>query len=270
MTTIPFVKMHGAGNDFVMVDAGDLPAAVRLDTRMIAGICARRTGVGADGLIVVTPVADDTVRMSYYNADGGEADMCGNGARCTAAFAHARGHLGSRGNLETRCGRLAVRMHAADDVEVDLPAYRGLRHGITVNGSPFGEHHVCDTGVPHLVIPVDGIDAVDVVGQGRTLREHAAFAPAGVNVNWVERARDGDEWRLRTYERGVEAETLACGTGASAAATVVVSLGLASSPVAIRTRGGDLLMITVDLESGGLRLRGPAVVAYSGRVETDE
>lgn len=268
MSPLPFVKMHGAGNDFIMVDSRDL-APRGLDRQDIARLCARRTGVGADGLIIAGAEGPDTVRMTYYNADGGEADMCGNGARCTAAFAHQRGLLGESGTLLTRPGALAARIHGPTDVEVELPAFRDLQLELALDQSPYPVHHHCDTGVPHLVILVDDLDAVPVVQHGRSLRLHPRFEPHGVNVNWISPDPDAGEWRLRTYERGVEDETLACGTGASASAVVLASMGRAKPPVAIRTRGGDRLTIGVDLESGRLQLRGPAVTAYVGELPHD-
>jgi diaminopimelate epimerase len=267
---LPFVKMHGAGNDFVMLDARDLAGAAPLDAARIAALCHRRTGVGGDGLIVVGQEADGAVRMTYYNSDGGEAGMCGNGARCTVAFAHALGLLGQTGVLRTRAGDLAATVHGPQDIEVELTPFADLAHDLELPGAPPGRYHHCDTGVPHLVIPVDDIEAVDPAAAGPPLRFHARFVPAGVNVDWVARDPGGARWRLRTYERGVEAETLACGTGAAAAATVLVSLGLTSSPVAIATRGGDLLGVDVDLDRRRLRLRGPARVAFEGEVASDD
>jgi len=262
--------MHGAGNDFIMVDARDLPPGSTLDRARIAALCDRRTGVGADGLIIVGTAPDADLRMAYYNADGGEAEMCGNGARCTVAFARRAGLVGDRCTLATVAGVLGARVHGAADIEVTLPPYRDLALAVEVPGSPFAAHHTCNTGVPHLVIQVDDLAAVDVAGQGRALRLHPRFAPAGTNVDWVAREAGGGPWRLRTYERGVEAETLACGTGASAAAAVLTRLGLATSPVAIRTRSGDLLTITVDHAERRLTLRGPAVVAFAGEVTGDD
>lgn len=265
MTTLPFVKMHGAGNDFIMVDGRDL-AEQRLSTDRIAALCTRRTGVGADGLIIVGADGPDTVRMTYHNADGGEADMCGNGARCTVAFAHARGLIGARGTLLTRTAQLAAVVHGPADVEVELPAFTDLELAISLPGSPYPAHHHCNTGVPHLVIPVADVDDIPVLDHGRSFRQAPQFAPAGINVNWIAPDPASGEWRLRTYERGVEDETLACGTGASACAAVLVHTEQATTPVAVRTRGGDLLTISVDLATRGLRLRGPAVVAYHGEV----
>lgn len=266
MPTLPFVKMHGAGNDFIMIDGRDLEAAP-LDAAIIGSLCTRRTGIGADGLIIVSQEAPDAVRMNYHNADGQEADMCGNGARCTAAFAHGRGLIGRDGELLTRRGPLPATIHGPNDVEVGLPAFSDLNLEIPLPGSAYAAHHHCNTGVPHLVIPVDDVDDVPVEQHGPPLRNAPQFAPAGINVNWISPGGGVGEWRLRTYERGVEAETLACGTGASACAVVLVRIGLAASPVSIRTRGGDLLRVGVDLETGGLLLRGPTMVAYHGEVE---
>ncbi len=262
---LPFTKMHGAGNDFVMLDARDLAGRPALDKVRIAALCHRRKGVGADGLIIVGADADADIRMTYYNADGGEAEMCGNGARCTVAFAHRRGLVGSRCTVATVAGTLTGVVHGPADIEVGLPPYGDLELDVPVSGSPFPAHHTCNTGVPHLIVPVDDVDTVDVDPYGRMLRFHERFAPAGVNVDWISRGDDG-LWHLRTYERGVEAETLACGTGASAAAAVLVCLALAVSPVAILTRGGDHLTIGVNQTDRQLQLRGPAVIAFEGGV----
>ncbi|MFO7652967.1 MAG: diaminopimelate epimerase [Candidatus Krumholzibacteriia bacterium] len=267
---LPFSKMHGAGNDFVMVAGEDLPPA-GLDAAAVAALCHRRTGVGADGLIVVGPPPAGAASseppvdfvMTYYNRDGGEAEMCGNGARCAVAFARYLGLAGDRCRFSTPAGVVAAEIRA-DGVEVALPGWRDLALDVDVDGSPFASHHLCDSGVPHLVIPVDDVDAVAVAREGPFLRRHPRPGADGTNVDWVGPAGDGASWRLRTFERGVEAETLACGTGAAAAAVVLVSLGLAVSPVSLHTRGGDILVVTVDTERGTLRLRGPAVTVFTG------
>jgi diaminopimelate epimerase len=265
--TLPFVKMHGAGNDFVMVDARDLDGRA-LDGRLIARLCDRRRGVGADGLIVIAPPVstEAAFRMIYYNADGGEAEMCGNGARCSVAFARFRGLVGDRCLFDTYAGVLEGTSHGEDDIAVTLPAYRDLALDIVLEGSLWPAHHACNTGVPHLVIPVDDVEDVDVARWGREFRFRDEFAPAGTNVNWVAPGTNG-EFLLRTYERGVEAETLACGTGASAAAVVLSSLERADDTVPVRTRSGDLLTVTVDHADRGLLLRGPAIASFTGEVE---
>jgi diaminopimelate epimerase len=263
-TRMPFTKMHGAGNDFLLVLARDLPPG-GLTRARIAALCDRRKGVGGDGLLVVGPDPAADFRMTYYNADGGEAEMCGNGARCTVAFAHAQGLAAASCRFVTASGVLEGRIHAPDDIEVSLPAWRNLVLDIPVAGSARAGHHACDTGVPHLVVPVDDVDAVDVAAEGPPLRWHEAFAPAGTNVDWVDARGPDGAWRLRTFERGVEGETLACGTGAAATAVVLCALGHAESPVSLQTRGGDRLTVTVMEDPvRTLRLRGPAVVAFHG------
>lgn len=264
--TLSFVKMHGAGNDFVMLDGRDLQEPLSRDT--IAHVCHRRLGVGADGLIVVAPAPGRDFRMIYWNADGGEAEMCGNGARCSVEFAARMGLHRGRCTFATAVGDLQGVRHGPGDIEVALTPWRNLRTDVEPIASPWTEHHLCDTGVPHLVIPVDDLEDVDLQTWGRSLRHDPAFAPAGVNVNWV--APRGDGLALRTYERGVEDETLACGTGASAAAVIMCHLGRAASPVTIRTRGGDDLVIAVDPSAGTLTLRGPAVTSFEGKVTPHE
>lgn len=265
---IPFSKMHGAGNDFVFLAAADLPAGVRLSASTIAHICDRRLGVGADGLIIIGPGRDgDTdFRMTYFNADGGEAEMCGNGARCSVAFAAEHGLCADVCRFDTQAGVVQGQVHGPQDITVSLTSWRDLKLDVDLPGSPWQQHCTCNTGVPHLVIPVVDTEDLDLRRWGSTFRHHEVFAPAGTNVNWVAPDSDSGEFRLRTYERGVEDETLACGTGASAAAVVLCHLNLATSPVAIRTRGGDLLRITVDQQSGQLLLRGPAVTSFTGTI----
>lgn len=269
MPILPFEKMHGAGNDFVMIAAGDLAAAdLALGRDAIAGLCHRRTGIGADGLIIVGPDPAADFRMTYYNSDGGEAEMCGNGARCAYAFARARNLVGDQGTFVSAAGghtgRLCggeVTVSLTEPADVALAVEAGIEH-------PFGEVHRANTGVPHLVIPIENIETVDVPRWGRALRESPAFAPTGTNVNWVQRGGDG-AWLIRTYERGVEAETLACGTGAAASGLILCLLGIGESPVRLLTRGGDRLTIGVNDPQGtpALELTGPAVTAYRGKVE---
>lgn len=266
---LPFAKMHGAGNDFIMVDERSLSARPALDQAAIAALCQRRTGIGADGLIVVGRDHTADLRMHYHNADGGRAAMCGNGARCTVAFAYRRGLSGSAGTLATDAGVLAFQVHGAADIEVQLPPFRDLELNLDLAAGSAPSAHACNTGVPHLVLPVADLGAIDVAARGPELRRHRRFGPQGVNVNWISPAPEPGVWRLRTYERGVEAETLACGTGAAAAAVILVSLQQAVSPVAIRTSNGDLLRITVDLAGGRLALRGPAILTFEGEVPGD-
>lgn len=268
MSAIAFVKMHGAGNDFVFIDQRDLPDQALLNSEQIATICDRRLGIGGDGLIIIGPgrSGESDFRMNYYNADGGEAEMCGNGARCSVAFAHAKNLISETCTFETKAGLLTGEVHGSDDITVSLTGWQGLDLAVDLPDSPWSQHCFCDTGVPHLIIPIDDLEAIDLPRWGQMLRHHDRFAPAGVNVNWVVLDQESGEVLLRTYERGVEGETLACGTGASAAAVVLCQLKAVQSPVKVRTRGGDLLIITVDFATQGLWLRGPAVTSFCGTV----
>jgi diaminopimelate epimerase len=268
---IPFVKMHGAGNDFVMIDSRNLTSG-GLSTENIAALCHRRTGIGADGLIIIAPTQSQKTdfQMIYFNADGGEAEMCGNGARCSMAFAQAIGLVKTECLFDTYSGILKGKINSPGDVTVSLPPWQNLGLDFTLEGSPFTAHHQCNTGVPHVVIPVPDVETIDILQWGSFIRNHEHFSPAGTNVNWVSAGPDNGELLIRTFERGVEDETMACGTGASAAAVVMCHLDRAQSPVSIRTRGGDLLQVTVDKIKGTLLLRGPAAVSFHGEVACDD
>ncbi len=270
---VPFRKMHGAGNDFIMIDGRDLAATgLALDRDRIARWCTRRLGIGADGLIVVAPDDEADFRMTYYNADGLEATMCGNGARCSFAFARERGLIDRAGACRTRAG--IVRGEVRDDgVAVELAPPGPLTRDVPLETDhPFGAAHLVDTGVPHVVLPVPNVEAVDVPRWGPRLRRDPALGPAGANVDWVQVVAPDAPVLIRTYERGVEEETLACGTGAAAAALVLVELGLSRPPVTLLTRGG--FRLTIDVAADGdwryLTLTGPTAVVFSGEVTIDE
>lgn len=260
---VPFAKMHGAGNDFVVIDdrssRGLAPGAV-------AAICDRRRGIGADGLILVQPSAEADFRMRYYNSDGGEADMCGNGARCAARFAHDRGLAGPAMRFETRAATVRAEIDGPD-VRVWIGPVTGLRLRLALDGVP-GEVHFGVCGVPHAVVVGGAFDLPrnDFVPFVRSIRAHPAFGPGGVNVDAV-RIVDRGRCRYRTYERGVEDETLACGTGAVVVAAVLFHLGLADPSLVCGTSGGETLCADVLPAPDGAsesRLAGPAVVSFTG------
>ena len=238
--------MTGSGNDFVMVD-GRHAAPADWSPEDIRAVCARGTGVGADGLVFVSPgSAPDAVRMIYFNADGSHAAMCGNAALCTAWLA-ARLGLASQGArivLETDAGTYESRCApGADHAELHLAPVRApaALPGLTI--MPGERVALATVGVPHLVVLVPDVDEVDVTRRGRALRSDPALGPAGANVNFISPGASSSEWRMRTYERGVEAETLACGTGAVAAVCALSQWGLAEPPVTILTRSGRRLEI---------------------------
>jgi diaminopimelate epimerase len=245
---LEFTKMSGAGNDFVVFDGrrgtgrevllGDTSAFVR-------EACHRRFGIGADGVLIVeepTAGSDADFRMRYFNADGGEAEMCGNGARCISRYALRLG-LGRNGavRFDTEAGRYSATL-AGDEVRVSMLPPRDVRTNVKVNVSgQVVEGTSLNTGVPHFVVFAPNVTAVDVVGLGRALRRHEAFAPAGTNVDFVQRVRSG--LRVRTYERGVEDETLACGTGLTASALAGALAFDLPSPIVLRAESGQDLRV---------------------------
>jgi diaminopimelate epimerase len=260
--------MTGAGNDFIVID--DRSNAIGDDARELAReLCRRRVSVGADGLILVVPSARCEFRMRYFNADGSEADMCGNGGRCVARFAHDLGISGPDMQFESRSG-----VHRAvvdgDSVRLGMTEPRAmlLDYHITLHGERVVLHRV-NTGVPHALLEVEGLDCYPVVEKGRAIRMHEAFIPEGTNADFVSLLPDGSI-ALRTYERGVEDETLACGTGAVASAVVMAALGRVRPPVPVRTRGGGTLVVDFymsDLGFCDVTLTGDAVTVYRGAIE---
>jgi diaminopimelate epimerase len=266
--SLTFWKLSGAGNDFVVVDnrLGVAPSEGAERAEWIRAVCARRVGIGADGVLLVEPSSVADFRMRYYNADGGEA-VCGNGARCIARFAHSLGIAGRAMRFETFAGiysawvedaAVRVSMSDAHSLELDIE--------IEVPGLFRGRVDFVNTGVPHAVLRVEDLENAPVVELGRAIRHHARFAPAGTNVDFIAPGEPG-QILIRTYERGVEDETLACGTGAIASAIVAVRRGLAQPPVRLTTRGGTDLTIRLTPDEKGARevsLEGEARVVYCG------
>ena len=263
-----FSKMNGAGNDFVVAD--NRQGKFLPERELIARICDRHRGVGADGLLLVElPRGAADFRMRYFNADGGEAEMCGNGARCFAKFARRLlGEEQSAVSFETLAGRVTAEFRG-EEVALAMAQPHDARGPLEldVRGRPLRVYFL-NTGVPHAVVFVDDLDAVDVAGDGAALRYHEAFAPRGTNANFVKVEEPG-RLNLRTYERGVEAETLACGTGVCAAALIHASLSSARSPIQVRVRGGDVLTVDFCREGEVFRevvLTGPADFVFEGRI----
>lgn len=264
---LSFTKMNGAGNDFVMVDNRDLSRS--LDRGTIAQLCDRHRGVGADGLIAVEPAENGAdFKMRYYNADGGEAEMCGNGARCFARFASRLSGKTDSVSFETLAGVIGARF-IGERVQLQMSVPKDLALGakLTAHGQDVTVHFV-NTGVPHAIVFVDSLGAVDVRNVGAALRYHDHFAPKGTNANFVE-IEAPRVLGIRTYERGVEDETLACGTGVCAAALIHHALTGATSPIEVRVKGGDTMEVGFVPTDDGyteVTLTGPADFVFEGQV----
>ncbi len=267
---IPFVKMSGTGNDFILIDHRHPLIAQENMSALAAAVCRRKFSVGADGLILLEPSEHADFRWQFFNADGSTAEMCGNGARCAARFAFMQGIAPAKMRFETLAGIIEAEISGSDvAVKMTNPVNLRLHQTIAVNNAPLLLHSI-NTGVPHAVVFVDNIDEADVRGLGRVIRQHHAFAPAGTNVNFVQQR--GHAFKVRTYERGVEDETLACGTGAAASAIIAALLGQAASPVEIITSGGDRLSISFAAASGrvdSVHLKGPARMIYAGELTAE-
>jgi diaminopimelate epimerase len=249
-----FWKLSGAGNDFVLL-AG-LPKG-RSGAALAKALCDRRRGIGADGLIVVER-GGKRPKLRYWNADGSAA-FCGNGSRAGALWASWNGYAkGKAFSLDSNRGRLEIALTGKGRAEVRMPKVSKLRLGMKVDG--YTVHYV-DTGVPHVVMFIHS-DKIDVDSLGRRLRRHGAFGRAGANVDFVQ-AKNG-RLLVRTYERGVEAETLACGTGVVASAVVANALGFAGKNIPVEVRSGDRLR--VNLIGSSPRLEGPGRLVFSGEV----
>ncbi len=268
---IEFTKMHGAGNDFVMID--NLDGRLSLKPEQVAALCHRHCGIGADGLLLLEKPDDHGLdaRMIYYNADGSRGEMCGNGARCFTAFALGRG-LGSAERIRfmTDAGPLSATVrNESYTIQMTPPVDTRINQSLDLkNGS--ATVHYTNTGVPHVVRFVKDIEAVDIRAEGSELRFHPVFAPKGANANFVETRNDG-HLLIRTYERGVEDETLACGTGVTAAAILGHLVHRLPKPVRVQVRGGDVLTVNFAVESDdrieNVLMTGPAKTVFKGTVE---
>ncbi len=268
---IPFVKMSGTGNDFIIIDHRTPCIASEAMGEFAARVCRRKFSAGADGLILIEDSDQADFKWVFFNADGSVAEMCGNGARCAARFAYMHGIAPARMRFETLAGIIAAQV---TDIQVAVkmtdPVDLQLNREIVVDDLSLTLHSV-DTGVPHAVVFVDDIAGMDVCAMGSLIRHHEAFMPAGTNVNFVQ--EQGRALKVRTYERGVEDETLACGTGATACALVASLLDIVASPVDIITSGGDRLEISFDMKNGqsaeNVFLKGSAHVVYKAELNAE-
>ena len=272
MKELPFVKMSGAGNDFILIDNRSCVLEVEDLSGFAARVCARRMSVGADGLILLEKSRRADFRWQFFNSDGSRGEMCGNGARCAARFALLQGLAGSPMAFETDAG--IVRAEVDNDrVKIQMTPPSGVELGRCLKLSGTGlDFSFVNTGVPHVVVEVEDLAAVDVSGIGRKIRNHEVFQPAGTNVNFIACDRKG-RWSIRTYERGVEDETLACGTGCTAAALVLAASRHLPSPVSLTTAGGAVLKVHFTTRQSGrferVFLEGDARIVYHGTMQPD-
>lgn len=274
---LEFTKMQGAGNDFLVIDNRFYRFSGDELSSLAERWCPRRVGVGADGLLALEEADDADYRMRYVNADGSPATMCGNGARCLARYAVGAGLGGPEVTFATDAGRYHARVPTALDAPVRLyvPDPQDLRRDVSLDGDQpdaLGAVHYVWTGTEHLVTVVDDLDAADVETWGRRLRTDARLQPEGANANFVQVGQDEEgsaDLRVRTYEKGVEAETQACGTGVLAAATVAWALDLVDTdPVTVHASGGRFQVGHEETARGPeLFLDGPATTVFRGTIK---
>lgn len=270
MRMIPVVKMSGTGNDFLMIDNREGLLKEGEATKLAQAACPRRVSAGADGIILVEKSAKPghDFRMRYYNADGSEADMCGNGSRCIAVFAEIIGAGKKQQCIETLAGSLSA-MVAQDGcsakIQLSQPSKLEFKKSVDVLGMPTDLYFI-NTGVPHAIQFVEDVSSVDVKIRGACIRHHDVFKPRGTNSNFVQ-LLPNQTIRLRTYERGVEDETLACGTGATASAIAAGLIHGYGSPVKVLIASGGSLTIHFELQGqnvGRPSLEGAVDTIYKG------
>lgn len=285
---VPFTKMTGSGNDFVVFDARETPPDVMTRPEVIKAICSRHNGIGADGIVLLEPgaesgpraavreIAGGETRLRYFNRDGTLGELCGNATLCSTNFAIAAG-LASAPTVRLRTDAGLVTSRLVDGLpEIDLAPVETVRPELRAIPLIASESRIgfALVGVPHVVILTGDLSVVDVDGRGRPIRQHESLGTAGANVNWVAPVGDG-RWAYRTYERGVEGETLACGTGAIATAILLSEWGLAEAPVLLVTHSGRELSVSFREPAApddGIRhwwpsLRGEGRIVYRGRIE---
>jgi diaminopimelate epimerase len=266
---LEFTKMNGAGNDFVLIDNRE--RKIKLTRDQVVRLCHRQRGVGADGLFLLIPNTSGRAQWAweFYNSDGSTADMCGNGARCFARFVLRVAGADAQTTFETGAGVITAQF-SGELVTVSLTQPKDLQLGqkVITKDSPLVVHSL-NTGVPHAVIFVPDADKAMVQQLGSEIRYHPQFAPKGTNVNFVQML-DKNFIRVRTYERGVEGETLACGTGVTASALIASRVHGFTSPVKVQVQGGDILEVSFRESDGrfsDVRLTGPAEFVFDGRIE---
>jgi len=261
--SLQFAKYHGTGNDFILID--DREENFRGDSEFIKKLCDRHFGIGADGLMLLQTAAGFDFRMVYYNADGKESSMCGNGGRCIVAFARKLGLLDTEkaSFVATDGPHEAIILHEhPEETQVKLKMIDVSPIHIT------GDHAFINTGSPHFVIETEQINSLDIIAEGRKIRYSDAFSPGGTNVDFLQ--YNSASIRVRTYERGVEDETLSCGTGVTAAAIFAAASRPSTypSPIQTLTLGGPLQVHYSGSDNGfgEIWLEGPASLVFEGKI----
>jgi len=268
---IPFTKLQGNGNDFVLIDEYEktvIPDDMK--ARFAATYCDRRFGIGADGVLYLMKSATGTLRMRILQPDGSEAEMCGNGIRCLAKYAFDAGYAKGSCTIDTLAGPVGIEMAYREDsfvATISMPAPKFNRSAIPARGDgEYREHigifdvYAANTGVPHAVVLVDDVGSVNIDSLAPPIRHHESFIN-GANVNFVQKTGE-DSIKIRTFERGVEGETLSCGTGAMASAAVIHHLGQMGETVNVETEGGPLVIYLKD----GAKMEGPAETVFTGKI----
>jgi len=265
---IPFIKLSGSGNDFIFIDHRKPIIPVNEMRDFARKVCQRRVSVGADGLMFIEPSDRADFKWRFFNPDGSEGEMCGNGGRCAARFAFLKKIAGPSLTFETLAGILAAEVNGKR-VKLELTKPFGLKldEKISLNGQEVVFSSI-NTGVPHAVIFSEDVEGMDVVSLGRAIRHHSHFVPAGTNANFV-RVIDRSHLSVRTYERGVEDETLACGTGTVASTLIAAFRGMVNSPVSVKTRGGEILVVHFEIECKKVKrvfFEGDVHIIYEGEM----
>ncbi len=278
MKKIKFIKMSASGNDFIVIDnrKGQIQDLGSRIQDLVKRVCRRKLGVGADGLLLIEESSKADFKMRVFNPDGGEVEMCGNGARCVALYESIVNSqksivksAGFKVKIETKAGILEAEVVSSNRVRLRMgdPTNTRLNLRLSVNNREY-EVHSINTGVPHVVLFVPALEKAEVKELGKRIRYHQEFAPEGTNVNFI-KVRDENSIDIRTYERGVEDETLACGTGACASAIISYLLGKTKSPARMYTKSGSILTVYFDSSHSkisNLYLEGDAAVIYEGEL----
>jgi len=258
---INFSKYQGAGNDFIMINGFEYDEYKSLTQHQIEILCDRRFGIGADGLIVIKPTPKYDFEMLYYNADGFPGSMCGNGGRCSFRFARDIQIVGEKADFKASDGPHSAFLNNDGLISLqmkDVDVIKEIDHNV----------FELNTGSPHIVKIVSNLDEVDVIAEGRAIRNSMAYIKEGINVNFMQLF--SDHTKVATYERGVEDETFSCGTGVTASALVAIDKGYFSEKVEVRTKGGVLNVMAMKDKSGKMSniwLTGPAVFVFEGCLE---